>query len=204
MAVIKKLLPFIVLAATAALLLVVSPITLAQNETETRYVVNMTGVGESRFVVERSGVGDSRLVASTVVIEIGLRGLVVYPVSVNFGLLRANDIRATDYDFTIYNAGTTALNVTIGVTGDWIGATGNWIHSDECEVGESTAGLRAIIEDGDDDHTSIIVRKTEPYNYLATNLLPSETLSFALEIYAPTAIEDYSVKENGIFVAIGG
>jgi len=44
MAVIKKLLPFIVLAATAALLLVVSPITLAQNETETRYVVNMTGV----------------------------------------------------------------------------------------------------------------------------------------------------------------
>jgi hypothetical protein len=199
---VKKVMLFIVLAAMAALLLVVSPIALAQNATETRYVVNMTGVGESRLVVNRDGVGDSRFVVSTVVIEIGLRGLVVYPVSVNFGLLRANDIRATDYDFAIYNAGTTVLNVTIGVTGDWIGATGNWIHSDECEVGESTAGLRAIVEDGGDDHTSIVVRKTEPYNYLTTNLQPDETVSFALEIYAPTALEDYSRKANGIFVAI--
>lgn len=203
MAIVKKVMPLVVLAAMAAALAIVSPIALAQDATETRYVVNMTGVESSRLVISRSGVGDSRLVVSTVVIEIGLRGLVVYPVSVNFGLLRANDIRSTDYDFAIYNAGTTTLNVTISVTGDWIGATGNWIHSDECEVGESTAGLRAIVEDGGDDHTSIIVRKTEPYNYLTTSLLPAETVSFALEIYAPTALEDYSIKQNGIFVAIG-
>ena len=201
MAKVKRLLPIVILACTTLVLFVVAPLALAQDETETRYVVNMTGVDQSRYVIDRSGVDDSRYVINTEVIEIGLRGVVVYPVSVDFGLLRANDVKSSDSVFTVYNAGSTALNVTIGVTGDWQGATGSWTHSDECEVGENTAGLRAIVEDGTDT-TSIIVKKTAPYNRLVTNLEAGGTVSFALEIYAPTAMNSNCHKYNGIFIAI--
>jgi len=187
--------------ACIVLLVALSPLALAQSGTETRLVVNMTGVDQSRYIVDRSGVDDSRYVISTTVIEIGLRGVVVYPVSVDFGLLRANDIKASDSVFTVYNAGAVAINVTIGVTGDWRGATGSWTHSDDCEAGENTAGLRAIVED-EADTTSIIVKKTAPYNRLVTNLEAGGTVNFALEIYAPTAINSYSHKYNGIFIAI--
>ena len=198
---IRKAVAFIVLAGLMVLGVVAPPIALGQEDPETRYVVNMTGVAESRYVMERDGVAESRYVIETEVIEIGLRGVVVYPVSVNFGLLRAYDIKASDRVFTVYNAGAVALNISIAVTGDWTGATGDWTHSDECERGESTAGLRAIVEDGTDT-TSIIVKKTEPYNRLVTNLQAGAAVSFALEIYAPTAINDYSHKYNGIFVQV--
>ena len=189
------------LLVLVALLVIVVPDAMAQDDTATVYVVNMTGVDQSRYVVNRDGVGDSRYIINTVVIEIGLRGVVVYPISIDFGLLRDNDIKASDRVFNVYNAGAVTLNVTIGVTGDWQGATGSWTHSDECEVGENTAGLRAIVEDGLDT-TSIIVRKTEPYNYLVNDLAAGETVSFALEIYAPTDIDDYSPKSNGIYIEI--
>lgn len=193
-----KVLAFMILASVLTLATISAP-THAQELPDTRLVVNMTGVNQSVYVINRSGVGDSRYVISTTIIEIGLHDVTIYPISINFGTLRANDIRQSDNTFTVYNAGAVTVDVTIGVTGDWRGATGNWTHSDECEVGENTAGLRAIVEDGN-GHTSIIVKKTEPYNYLVTGLETGERVTFALEIYAPTAINDYSHKYNGIFI----
>lgn len=194
-----KLVKVLVFIALASVLTLATMPTLAEDLPESRVVVNMTGVNQTRYIINRSGVGDSRYIISTTIIEIGLHDVTLYPISINFGTLRANDIRQSDSTFTVYNAGAVTVDVTIGVSGDWRGATGNWTHSDECEVGESTAGLRAIVEDGN-GHTSIIVKKTAPYNYLVTGLEPDERVSFALEIYAPTTIADYSHKYNGIFI----
>jgi len=67
--------------------------------------------------------------------------------------------------------------------------------------GVNTAGLRAIVED-DNGHTSIIVKKSEPYNYIATDLVPGGDCNFALEFYAPTAFGDYTQKTNGIYIEV--
>jgi len=200
MVVAKKVLGIAIVVAVY-LVSTTAPVAFGQEVTESRLVLNSTGTGESLFVIGRSGVGDSRLVLNTVVIEVGLSGVHVYPIECHFGLLRAGDIRATDCVFTVHNAGYVSLNVTIGVSGDWEGATGSWTHSDECSQEQNTAGLRAVVEDGN-DHTSIIVRKTEPYNYLVTNLAPDEVARFGLELYLPDSIDDYSEKSNGIFITV--
>jgi len=157
-----------------------------------------TATNTSLLTIGMAGVGDSRLNINTVVVEITDAN--IYPIICDFGLSRPGDIRLTDTAFTIHNSGGTTVDVAIYVTGDWTGAT-NWTHSDECMPGVNTAGLRAIVEDGN-GHTSIIVKKSEPYNYIATDLAPGEDCDFALELYAPTAFGDYTQKTNGIYIEV--
>jgi len=125
----------------------------------------------------------------------------VYPISCSFGLLRPGDIQSTDYAFTLYNASNVTASVTIAVAGDWHGVT-NWTHSDTCTPGVNTAGLIAKVEDDNGSHTEVIVKKVEPYNYLANNLTPGSTIDFALEIHAPTQFTDYSPKKNTIYITV--
>lgn len=172
-----------------------------QEEEDSLLSINMTGVGPSLLTIGMSGVDDSRLTINQVIIIQELTGVRVYPISCSFGLLRPGDIRSTDSAFTIYNASNVTVNATISVSGDWIGVSSNWTHSDECSPGVNTAGLRAIVEDGN-GHTSIIVKKNEPYNNLVINLMPGQRVRFALEIYAPTEFSDYSPKDNDILVTV--
>jgi len=165
--------------------------------------VNMTGVNSSYLSIGMDGVDDSWLTVNSVIVIQELTGVRVYPISCDFGLLRPGDIRATDPAFTLYNASNASANVTIGVSGDWHGPTGNWTHSDDCLPGVDTAGLIAIVEDGN-GYTTVVVKKVEPHNYLATDFTPGSSIDFALEIYAPTEFSDYSLKENTIFVTVSG
>ena len=163
--------------------------------------INMTGVSDSYLTIGMTGVSNSFITLNSTIIIRELTGIRVYPIRCNFGLLRPGDIRATDYAFTLYNASNVTANVTIAVAGDWYGTT-NWTHSDTCTPGVNTAGLIAKVEDGNGSHTEVIVKKTEPYNYLANNLTPGGSVDFALEIHAPTQFTDYSPKENTIYVTV--
>lgn len=191
------------LVIVAALLSTLNIIAVADSSTDSLITLNRTGVADSVLIIGRQGVSDSRLVIASTIIVIELTGVHVYPISCDFGLLRPRDIRATDADFAIYNASNVTVNATIAVEGDWVGSS-NWTHSDDCTPGMNTAGLRAIVEDGDGSHTVVVVRKTEPYNYLVTDLAPGGIRHFALEIYAPTEFSDYSPKRNGIFITVEG
>lgn len=165
--------------------------------------VNMTGVSDSYLVIGMDGVEDSRLLINSAIVVYNLTGLRVYPIKCDFGLLRPGDIRATPSAFTILNASNVSINATITVSGDWVGTGGNWTHSDTCLPGVDTAGLIAIVEDGN-GHSSVIVKKNEPYNYLVANLAPGDDCNFALEIYAPTQFTDHSPKANTILVSVEG
>lgn len=183
------------------LISLVSSLVAAEEAQETFSSINMTGVNASFLTIGMQGVANSTLSLNTTIIEIGLTGVRVYPVSCSFGLLRPGDIRTTGFDFAIYNASNASANVTIAVSSDW-GGSSNWTHSDDCIPGTDVAGLVAIVED-DNGHTSVIVRKTEPYNYLATDLAVGEIRRFALELYAPTEFSDYSsAKRNSIFITV--
>lgn len=172
-----------------------------QEEEDSLLTINMTGVGPSLLTIGMSGVDDSRLTINQIIVIHELEGLHVYPISCSFGLTRPGDIRATEKEFTLLNASNVTINATIAVSGDWFGPTGNWTHSDDCTPGVDIAGLIAVVEDGN-GHTAVIVKKTEPYNYLATNLAPGDTCDFALEFYAPIEFSDHSQKSNTIFVEV--
>ena len=162
--------------------------------------INMTGVDDSYLVIGMQGGSDSRLIIESSIVVYNLTGLHVYPVNCSFGLLRPGDIRYTGTAFTILNASNVSMNVTIGVSNDWIGGI-NWTHSDDCLPGVDTVGLIAVVEDGS-GHRTVIVRKTEGYNYLVANLEPDDTIDFGLQIYAPTQFSDYRPKSNTVFVSV--
>jgi len=170
----------------------------AQGGFDSWRAINMTGVSDSYLTIGMDGVPDSHLTVNSVIVIPELTGVRMFPLSCSFGLLRPGDIRLTEPAFTLYNASNQTVNITIGVSGDWHGPAGNWTHSDECDPGANTAGLRAIIENG----PSIIVKKTEPYNELVASFVPGETLDFALEIYAPTEFAEHSKKQNSIFITV--
>lgn len=187
------------LVVVAMLVGSITQLVVAQDTPDSLLTLNMAGTNSSLLTIGMQGIGDSKLIINTSIVIIELTGVHVYPVSCSFGLLRPSDIRSTGMVFTILNAGNTTLNVTIGVSGDWVGST-NWTHSDDCAPGVDIVGLVAIAEDGN-GHTAVIVRKNEPYNYLVTDMMPGESYKFGLQIYAPTQFSDYSRKTNTIFIS---
>lgn len=189
-----------ILLVGAVLISMVTQLVTAQDSNDSLITINMAGINASFLTIGTEGIADSRLTVNTITITPEFTGVHVYPIICNFGLLRPGDIRTTESEFTIYNASNVSVNATISVAGDWVGTT-NWTHSDNCIPGVATAGLMAIVE-GSSGHTSIIVRKTAPYNYLITDLLPGEKCHFALEIYAPTEFGEYSKKTNSIIVTV--
>ena len=191
----------LIVGALAVLLSLTPFIASAQGGFESWRSINMTGVSNSYLTIGMDGVEESYLTINTVIVVYNLTGIHVYPLKCDFGLLRPGDIRATDPAFTLYNASNVSANVTIAVSGDWVGTGGNWTHSDTCLPGVDTVGLLAIVEDGN-GYTTVIVKKAEPYNYLATNLTAGSSVDFALEIYAPTQFSEYSIKENAIFITV--
>jgi len=192
---------YLVLVLAAVILLTSAVTVQAQGGFDSLRSVNMTDVSDSCLTIGMDGVGNSSLTINSVIVIPELTGIRVYPISCSFGLLRPGDIRSTDYAFTLYNASNVTANITIAVAGDWHGVT-NWTHSDTCTPGVNTAGLIAKVEDENGSHTEVIVKKVEPYNYLANNLTPGSTVDFALEIHAPTQFTDYSPKKNTIYITV--
>lgn len=193
----KKLILNVALAAMIVLLAMFGPGVAAQGQTESLFIVGMTGVDDS-FLVIGSNVSDSFLIINSAITEIQLTGVRIYPISCSFGLIRPSDIRYTGLAFELYNASNLTMDVTIAVSGDWHGAS-NWTHSDSCQPGVDLVGLVAIVQTGG-SHVAVIVKKTQPYNYIATDLAPGQRCAFGLQMYAPTEFSDYSKKYNNIFI----
>jgi len=166
------------------------------------YSINMTATNTSLLTIGMAGMNTSQLLVNTSNVIIELTGVHVYPISCDFGLLRPGDVKYTGLAFEILNATNTTLDVSIAVRGDWAGST-NWTHSDDCIPGVDTAGMVAIVQ-GSTSLTAVIVRKSDPYNDIVTGLDPDQTLSFGLQLYAPTSFTEYSTKTNAIFVTTGG
>ena len=190
----------LLIAALVITMIAIAPgsLVLAQNFTDSHLAINMTGVNASYLVIGQGGVVNSSRVIATTLVEIELTGVRMYPISCDFGLLRPGDVKYTGLAFEILNATNLTLDVTIGVTGDWAGST-NWTHSDDCIPGVDIAGMIAIVQ-GASSHTAIIVKKTAPYNYIVAGLAPRQTITFGLQLYAPTSFTEWSRKANAIFI----
>lgn len=193
----------LLIAALVITMMAIAPgaLVLAQNVTDSHLTINMTGMADSYLVIGQGGVVNSSLVISTTLVEIELTGVRLYPISCHFGLLRPDDVKYTGLAFEILNATNLTLDVRIAVQGDWAGST-SWAHSDDCIPGVDTAGMVAVVQ-GSSAYTVVIVRKTEPYNYMVTGLGPRQTCVFGLQLYAPTSFTDYSRKTNAIFITVG-
>jgi len=194
----QKLNVALAIAATLLAITMVGQVAVAQDIPDSLYLIDRAGVNSSLLTIGMAGANYSMVIINTSIVEISLTGVHIYPIGCDFGLLRPGDIRTTGQAFTIYNASNLTLNVTIAVAGDWAG-THNWTHSDDCTPGVDIAGLVAIV-DGGGGHTAVVVKKSEPYNYLVSDMAPGQEYSFGLQIYAPTSFSDYSQKQNRIFI----
>jgi len=67
-----------------------------------------------------------------------------------------------------------------------------WGLAADATPGENTYGLKAGLEGGD---YTIIVKKSETYNTLKTNLAPAATQKWGLKLWMPTSVTDYDAQE---------
>lgn len=106
------------------------------------------------------------------------------PNSKDFGVLAEGATGETAINFfTVTNNSGYAVNITIGGT-DLTGGT-TWTLSDTATPGTDTYGLKAGLDDADDQF-DIIVKKTSP-NFLVEDLAgPGGTQSWGLQLLAPT------------------
>jgi len=115
------------------------------------------------------------------------------PSTNNFGVLEVNTAANTAINyFQIENTGTGAVDVLIYGT-DVTGGDDTWTLSDTATPDENVYGLKAGLDD-DDDEFDIIVRKTETYNTLVAGLAEDATQDWGLKIYMPTSLSGY---DNG-------
>jgi hypothetical protein len=116
------------------------------------------------------------------------------PSSNDFGLLEVNGTGSTAINyFTIENTGNCNVDVTIHGT-DATGGDDTWTLSDSASPGENIYGLYAGLDD-DDDTFDVIVRKTETYNTLASDLAEEATQDWGLKAYMPSSISGYDNNE---------
>jgi len=105
------------------------------------------------------------------------------PNSKDFGVLAEGATGETAINFfTVTNNSGYAVNITISGT-DLTGGTA-WTLSDTATPGTDTYGLKAGLDDADDQF-DIIVKKSSP-NYLVENLANSASQDWGLKIWAPT------------------
>ena len=116
------------------------------------------------------------------------------PSSNDFGILAVDTTGNTAINyFTLENTGDCAVDVTIQGT-DVTGGDDTWTLSDTATPGENTYGLYAGLDD-DDDLFDVIVKKTETYNTLVSDLAEDATQDWGLKIYMPTSLSGYGNQE---------
>jgi len=118
----------------------------------------------------------------------------VSPTSKDFGIVATSSTpyTTTTY-FTIDNNSTMQTDQTISVTtATWSGGVG-WTHSDTCEPGVNTAGLKAA-RGGNWGDADIIIKYDTP-NYIYENCPATTDYSFGLKLIAPTSFTDGVQKQ---------
>jgi len=123
------------------------------------------------------------------------------PDSNNFGILEVNTTSNTAINyFTIENTGNCAVDVVIYGT-DATGGDDTWTLSDTATPGENIYGLKAGLDD-EDDTFDVIVRKTETYNTLMSNLAEDATQDWGLKIYMPTSLSGYDAQQMSATITL--
>lgn len=112
----------------------------------------------------------------------------------DFGIVKPNTTHSTGLDYySLQNkcGGGAKIDGYIHET-DWIGGD-TWTLSDTATPGVNTIGVKAGLEGGS---YNIIVRKTEPYNLLFSDLADDATISFGRQLLTPTETTDDIQKEG--------
>lgn len=112
----------------------------------------------------------------------------------NFGILGINTTGNTAINyFTVENTGTCNVDVVIYGT-DLTGGDDTWDLADSGTPSENIYGLYAGLDDADDTF-DVIVRETETYNTLLTDLAEDATQDWGLKIYMPTSVTGYDAQQ---------
>lgn len=123
------------------------------------------------------------------------------PGSNNFGILEVNTTSSTVINyFQIENTGNCVVDVVIYGT-DATGGDDTWTLSDTATPGENIYGLYAGLDDADDNY-DVIVRKTETYNTLVSDLAEDATQNWGLKIYMPTSLSGYDAQEMSATITL--
>jgi len=116
------------------------------------------------------------------------------PDNYGFGVLPVNTTSTTGLDyFTITNTGNCAVDIVIYGT-DLTGGDDTWDLADDATPGENIYALKAGLDGGD---YTIIVRETETYNTLKSNLAISATQDWGLKLWLPTSVTGYDSQQMG-------
>ena len=112
------------------------------------------------------------------------------PDSNAFGILAVDTDSSTDINkFTITNNSGAAVSVTVQAT-DFTGGNDTWDLSDTATPGENVYGLKAGLDD-DDDNFDVIVKEDAAYNTLVSGLADGATQDWGLKLYMPTSVTNY-------------
>ncbi len=136
----------------------------------------------------------SLMVTGVPVLKVNAQDISNSPSSHAFGTLSEGSTKDTGLThFTVTNNSAFAVNISIGGTDMTGGVT--WELSDTATPGTNRYGLMAGLETGSYD---IIVKKTEPFNPLVSELAASNTQRWGLQLFAPTSFTDGVVKEGTV------
>lgn len=166
-------------------------------ENETSSSVSSTGFG---ITAKSNASGEVYLYSSTADEEFYLMGyfkptaggeadISNTPDSKAWGIVNADTSSNTAINlFTVTNNGDTCT-ITIQGT-DFTGGDDTWDLSDTATPGENIYGLKAGLDD-DDDNFDIIVKEAATYNTLVAGLANLATQDWGLKLYMPTSITNY-------------
>ena len=123
------------------------------------------------------------------------------PSSNDFGILEVSGTGNTAIDyFTIENTGGCAVDVVIYGT-DATGGDDTWTLSDTATPGENIYGLKAGLDD-DDDTFDVVIRKTETYNTLVSDLAEDATQDWGLQFIMPSSLSGYDNNEMSATITL--
>ena len=136
----------------------------------------------------------SLIVIGVPVLKVNAQDISNSPDNYPFGTLSEGSITATGQThFTVTNNSTYSVNITIGGS-DMTGGGVTWTLSDTATPGPNTYGLKAGLAGG---NYNITVSKNSSNTTLISNLAPSGTQSWGLQLLAPTSFTD-GVQKSGI------
>lgn len=116
------------------------------------------------------------------------------PSSKAFGTLSVNTNSTTTIDFfTLNNTGGVAVDVTIHGT-NFTGGDDTWALSDTATIGENTYGLKAGLDDVDDTF-DVIVKHSEAYNTLVSDLGIGADTGWGIQLFMPSTVTNYDGQE---------
>lgn len=114
------------------------------------------------------------------------------PSTYDFGVVAESANYTTGItNFTVTNSSGGAVDISIQGT-DMTGGT-TWTLSDTATAGSNTYGLKAGLDDADDNY-DVIVKKTAVFNDLITGLADNTTQDWGLQFFAPTSMDDGAEK----------